>query len=230
MFSEIDAEELCKAAKVDNVSISVMVDNIDHIKLLEKYAIAKNVNFKILIEIDVSYKFLGQTIGVLRSPLKEKEEVINLVEAIEKAKNLQFRGIMGYEAQNASVGDNKFLYRWMKRKSRNYVNTKHQTIIDSLIEAGYSVEVANGGGSGCFQENSEEKVITEIGIGSLLFKSHIFDSIKSLNYFKPSLFFCVTNYKKAARQYCYRFFRRLCKFRCSESHSKTNPTSRNKNH
>jgi D-serine deaminase-like pyridoxal phosphate-dependent protein len=189
MYSDIDAEELCKAASVENVSISVMVDNVKQIKLLEKHAIANNVNFEILIEIDVSYKFLGQTVGVLRSPLKQREEVLKLAEEIENANNLNFRGIMGYEAQNASLGDNKFLYRLIKKKSRNYVNKLHQSIVHDLMEAGYNLKVVNGGGSGCFQENLEESVITEIGIGSLLFKSYIFDSIQSLNEFEPALFF-----------------------------------------
>lgn len=189
MYSEIDAEELCKAASVENVNISVMVDDIRQIKLLEKHAISNNVNFDILIEIDVSYKFLGQTVGVLRSPLNRSEEVIKLAEEVEHANNLNFRGIMGYEAQNASLGDNKLLYRWMKKKSREYVNNMHYTIVQDLIEAGYDVKVVNGGGSGCFQENLEESIITEIGIGSLLFKSHIFDPINSLNEFQPSLFF-----------------------------------------
>ena len=196
MYSEVDVEELCKAAKVDDVRVSVMVDDINHMKLLEKYAVANNVNFNILIEIDVSYKFLGQTIGVLRSPLKQKEEILNLAYEVEKAKNLHFRGIMGYEAQNASVGDNKLLYRWMKKKSRDYVNSMHQSIGEGLKEAGFTLDVVNGGGSGCFQENLEENTITEIGIGSLLFKPHIFDSIQSLNEFKPSLFFVLQIIRK----------------------------------
>jgi D-serine deaminase-like pyridoxal phosphate-dependent protein len=196
MYSEVDVEELCKAAKVEGVTVSVMVDDINHVKLLEKYAIANNVDFNILIEIDVSYKFLGQTIGVLRSPLKQQEEILKLAYEVEKAKNLHFRGIMGYEAQNASVGDNKLLYRWMKKKSRDYVNSMHQSIVNGLKEAGFTLEVVNGGGSGCFQESLEEDTITEIGIGSLLFKSHIFDSIQSLNAFKPSLFFVLQIIRK----------------------------------
>jgi D-serine deaminase-like pyridoxal phosphate-dependent protein len=196
MYSDIDAEELCKAAAFEKTSISVMMDDIKQIKLLEKHAVANNVNFDILIDIDVSYKFLGHTVGVLRSPLKEKEEILKLAEQVNNTKNLNFKGIMGYEAQNASLGDNKLLYRWVKKNSRKYVNNMHQAVVNDLIKAGYDVQVVNGGGSGCFKENLEESVITEIGIGSLLFKSHIFDSIKSLNEFLPSLFFAIQIIRK----------------------------------
>ena len=196
IFSEIDAEELCQAAKVEGVNVTVMIDDIKHIKLLETHAKANNVKLNILIEIDVSYHFIGQTVGVLRSPLKQKDEIIQLAEAIDNADNLSLRGIMGYEAQNASLGDDKFLYRWVKSKSRKYVNIMRQNIVNTLIEAGYTMDVVNGGGSGCFQENLEESSITEIGIGSLLFKPHIFDSITSLREFAPSLFFALQIVRK----------------------------------
>ena len=196
IYSEVDAEELCQAAKVEGVNITVMVDNINHIKLLETHAKANNVQFNLLIEIDLSYRFLGQTAGVLRSPLRQKDEILQLAEAIENADNLSLRGIMGYEAQNASLGDDKFLYRWLKSKSREYVNVMRQETVTALVEAGYSIDVVNGGGSGCFQENLEEPSITEIGIGSLLFKPHIFDSIASLSEFDPSLFFALQIVRK----------------------------------
>ena len=196
IYSEVDSEELCQAAKVEGVNITVMVDNINHIKLLETHAKANNVQFNLLIEIDLSYRFLGQTAGVLRSPLRNKDEILQLAEAIENADNLSLSGIMGYEAQNASLGDDKFLYRWLKSKSREYVNVMRQEIVTALVEAGYSIDVVNGGGSGCFQENLEEPSITEIGIGSLLFKPHIFDSIASLSEFDPSLFFALQIVRK----------------------------------
>jgi D-serine deaminase-like pyridoxal phosphate-dependent protein len=194
--SDIDAEELCQAAKVEGVNVSVMVDDVKQIQLLEGHAKNHNVHLDLLIEIDVSYRFLSQTVGVLRSPLKQVDEILQLAQIIENADSLSMRGIMGYEAQNASLGDNKLLYRFVKRKSRKYVNTMRNDIVNNLTNAGYSLEVVNGGGSGCFQENLEEPSITEIGIGSLLFKPHIFDTINSLDEFKPSLFFILQIVRK----------------------------------
>ncbi len=194
--SSVDIEELCKAASIEGVEISVMVDSKFHIDQLEKAAIKHNVKFQILIELDVADQFFGVNVGVLRSPLRNPEDVINLAREIEKRKNLQYRGIMGYEAQNASIGDTSAFMRWIKKRSRKHVNQLRQDVVKSLISEGLEPEVVNGGGSGCFQETAEEPSITEIGIGSLLFKSHIFDSINSLQDFTPSLFFVLQVVRK----------------------------------
>ncbi len=194
--SPVDIEELCKAASIEGVEISVMVDSKFHIDLLEKAAIKHNVEFNILIEVDIADRFFGVNVGVLRSPLRNSEDVINLAREIEKRKNLQYRGIMGYEAQNASIGDTSAFMRWIKKRSRKHVNQLRQDVVKSLMSEGLEPEVVNGGGSGCFQETAQEPSITEIGIGSLLFKSHIFDSINSLQDFTPSLFFVLQVVRK----------------------------------
>ncbi|MFW9865040.1 MAG: alanine racemase [Candidatus Thorarchaeota archaeon] len=194
--SPIDAEELCKAASVDGVDISVMVDSIYHLDLLEEAAKKYNVVLKILIEVDVADKFLGTNVGVYRSPLRNPEEVVKIAEEIVKKKHLQYRGIMGYEAQNASIGDTSIFMRWIKKRSRKHVNQWRQNVVDALNKKGFEPEAVNGGGSGCFKETAIEPSITEIGIGSLLFKSHIFDSIKSLSDFIPALFFTIQVVRK----------------------------------
>jgi len=195
-MSKVDVEELCQAAKIEGVRITVMVDDTKQIDLLNSVAAEKNVEFGTLIEIDVADKLLGRNIGVYRSPIREPEIVVSLARFINKKSQLHFRGIMGYEAQNASIGDDKMLFRYAKKRSRKKVNIWRQNTVDALITAGFQPEVVNGGGSGCFQETATEPSITEIGIGSLLFKSHIFDSINSLNEFLPSMFFVLQIVRK----------------------------------
>jgi D-serine deaminase-like pyridoxal phosphate-dependent protein len=194
--SSVDAEELCKAALIEGVDITVMVDSFNHLDLLEKAASKFNVNLNILIEVDVADKFLGVNVGVLRSPLRNAEDIVKIAQVINKQKHLQYRGIMGYEAQNASIGDTSFFMRRIKKRSRKHVNQWRQNIVDVLIKEGFEPEVVNGGGSGCFEETADETTITEIGIGSLLFKSHIFDDINSLSSFIPSLFFALQAVRK----------------------------------
>jgi len=120
--SSVDAEELCKAALIEGVNITVMVDSIHHIDLLEKSANKYDINLNILIEVDVADNFLGIKVGVLRSPLRKPEDIVNIAHEIDKRKHLQYRGIMGYEAQNASIGDGNFFMRWIKKRSRKHVN------------------------------------------------------------------------------------------------------------
>ena len=195
-MSKVDVDELCKAASIDGVSITVVVDDIKQINLLEEFAVKNNVEFNTLIEIDVADKLFGRNVGVYRSPIRAPKAAVKLAQIISKANNLYFRGIMGYEAQNASIGDDKALFRFAKKRSRKYVNIWRQNFVDALTKAGLKPEVVNGGGSGCFQETATETSITEIGIGSLLFKSHIFDSINSLNEFLPSVFFVIQIVRK----------------------------------
>ncbi|MFX0024109.1 MAG: alanine racemase [Candidatus Hermodarchaeota archaeon] len=194
--SSIDIEELCKAASIEGVEISVMIDSKFHIDQLEKAAIKHNVKFNVLIEIDVADHFLGQNVGVLRSPLRRVQDIIKLARKIEKCDKLKYRGIMGYEAQNASLGDTRAFIRWIKKRSRKHVNELREKVVNNLISEGLEPEIVNGGGSGCFQETASESSITEIGIGSLLFKSHIFDPINSLQEFIPSLFFVIQVVRK----------------------------------
>ena len=194
--SLIDAEEICNAALIDGVNITVMVDSIEHLDLLEKAASKNNVQIKVLIEFDLADHFLGQNVGVYRSPLRKPKEILTIAQEINKRKHLEYRGIMGYEAQNASIGDNSMLMRWLKKRSRKNVNKWRQDVFNLLKSEGYEPQMVNGGGSGCFQETAAESSITEIGIGSLLFKPHIFDSINSLEEFKPSLFFILQVVRK----------------------------------
>jgi D-serine deaminase-like pyridoxal phosphate-dependent protein len=194
--SLIDAEELCKAALIDDVNITVMVDSIEHLDSLENSASKYNVQLKILIEFDVADHFLGQNVGVYRSPLKKPEDVLKIARATNKRKHLKYKGIMGYEAQNASIGDNSLFMKWIKKRSRKKVNEWRQNVFKLLKSEGFEPQIVNGGGSGCFQETVAESSITEIGIGSLLFKPHIFDSMNSLKEFKPALFFLLQVVRK----------------------------------
>ncbi len=195
-MSKVDVEELCQAAKIEGVNITVMVDDIKQIDLLDNIAAKNNIVLSTLIEIDVAVKLLGRNVGVYRSPIRKPEVVVNLARMISKKSNLNFRGIMGYEAQNASIGDDKMLFRFAKRRSRKHVNKWRQNVVEALSLAGFQPEVVNGGGSGCYQETAIEPSITEIGIGSLLFKSHIFDTINSLSEYVPSLFFVLQIVRK----------------------------------
>ncbi|MGV9197566.1 MAG: alanine racemase [Promethearchaeia archaeon] len=195
-ISSVDAEEACQAAAIEGVNITVVADSVKHLELLQSTAEKKNIHLHVLIEIDVADTFLGKNVGVYRSPLNQPQEVVELAHEIEKRENLIYQGIMGYEAQNASLGDHKWFYRFLKKRSRQHVNQLRQKFVDALVSAGYKPQVVNGGGSGCFQETSREDSTTEIGIGSLLFKSHLFDPINSLEEFIPAMFFALQVVRK----------------------------------
>ncbi|MHA1688073.1 MAG: alanine racemase [Promethearchaeota archaeon] len=201
--SRVDAQELCQATKIEGTRISVMADSVFHLDLLEEAASSQEVKLDVLLEVDVADHFLGINVGVLRSPLREPEQVVKLAREIKKRKHLRFKGFMAYEAQNASLGDDKFLYRYLKKRSRPKVDAQRAAVMKALKENDLIEEdfIVNGGGSGCVQETAADPTITEIGIGSLLFKSHVFDPIESLNEFIPSLYFVLQIVRKPCENY-----------------------------
>ncbi|MHA1492282.1 MAG: hypothetical protein ACTSRI_21845 [Promethearchaeota archaeon] len=81
-----------------------------------------DIELKILLEVDIADKFMEKNVGVLRSPLRNPDDVVGMAREVEKRPHLYYRGIMGYEAQNASLGDTKALIRWVKKRSRKHVN------------------------------------------------------------------------------------------------------------
>ncbi len=189
VISLTDARILAGNAHDDpEAKITVMVDAVEHLELLETAAKDINATLYVCIEVSMAASFVGQYAGVMRSPLETPAQVVALAQAMQKYPHLKFRGIMGYEAQNASIGDDSFLMRKMKTHSRQVVNARREQVMNALKEAGFNCEIVNGGGSGCFQDTAAEVSTTEIGVGSALFKSYIFDPINSMKIFNPSLF------------------------------------------
>lgn len=189
IYNGAEAKLLCDAIIRDpETRVHVMVDAEEHLQLLERHAAKNNVKLGIIIDCDFSIKFVGQHAGVLRSPLTHSEAVVALAKKTVDFPHLEFRGIMGYEAQEAGIGDSSWLFRKMKQKSREINDARRSNIVSALRNAGFSPEIVNGGGSGCFQLTAAEDEVTEVTIGSGLFKSYIFDPIESMNGFAPSLF------------------------------------------
>ena len=203
IITETDAIKLCTAAQRNpNVKITAMVDSIQHLEILETCAKNADVTLSICIDCDMGFPFLTQWAGVLRSPLNSIEKIINFAHESEKYPHLVFRGIMGYEVEEAGTSDQSFIMRKMKAQSRQSVNQKRKEIIIALKDAGFNPELVNGGGSGCFQKTAEEPDITEIGLGSGLIKSYIFDPIESMHNFQPSLFMALRIVRSTSTQCC----------------------------
>jgi D-serine deaminase-like pyridoxal phosphate-dependent protein len=189
IYNRPEADILSKAIKRDpETRVHVMVDNPAHLYLLEKSAAKHDVKLGIIVDYDASVNFMGQVAGVMRSPLTKPKEVVSLAKQCSEFSHLEFRGIMGYEGQEAGIGDFSIVYSLMKQKSRRENSEKRAAIVAALKEAGLPPKIVNGGGSGCFQDTGSEESVTEVTIGSGLFKSYIFDPIESMNPLKPSLF------------------------------------------
>lgn len=189
LMNRIEVETCARAVQdYPEIKVALMADSEDHLQLYEKVAAKLDVVLQLLLDVDMSINFMGQRVGTLRSPLTTPNQIVALGRKVKDFPHLQFKGIMGYEAQEASTPDDSFLYRRMKQVSRRQVTRRRADVVRALEEAGLHCEIVNGGGSGSFQDTARENCVTEVTVGSGLFKSYLFDTIKNLRDFMASMF------------------------------------------
>lgn len=183
-------------------SIICMVDAVEHIDLLEAVAAEANGKFYVCIDVDMSTNFPFLYFGVRRSPLQNERDVVHLAHKIKSCKHVELKGIMGYEAQIAGVGDDvpnqnlkNRLVTFLKKKSRKTVEDRRKTIVEALRKEGFSLEFVNGGGTGSLHTTASDDVVTEVTVGSGFYSPLLFDYYRDFHY-KPSLFFALPVVRK----------------------------------
>ena len=176
-------------------SICLMIDSIDHLALLQKEGEKSNIIFSVCIDIDLSIQFPGIYFGVKRSPINNKEKLINLLSYLKKCNAIRLEGLMGYEAQIAGLADNAKEYglknkiiQLLKKRSIPKLNNWRKEAVDLIKQEGFNLKFINGGGTGSVDTTIEDPVVTEITIGSGFFNSHLFDNYANFQ-LHPSLLF-----------------------------------------
>jgi D-serine deaminase-like pyridoxal phosphate-dependent protein len=150
------------------------------------------------VEVDVAYRPAGGLrLGVLRSPLRAPEDVYRIAAGASERAHLDFQGLMGYEAQNAATAD-RLHERLFKRLSQKDVWEQRRRVVEYLAQRELPPPMVNGGGSGCYQLALSDPTITEVGVGSALFKSHLFDGFLNLGEFQPAIYFALQIVRKPA--------------------------------
>ncbi len=179
-------------------SIAVMVDCQDHLDMIEKAAtsVADPQRVRVAIDIDAGYLALGGKLraGARRSPVRTPADAAALARAIVARPGLRLAGLMAYEGQIAGVGDNppgRPLYaqaiRYMQRKSAAELAARRAAIVAAVREVA-PLEFVNGGGTGSIDKTAAEPAVTEIGAGSGLYHSKLFDSYRSFTGRPAALF------------------------------------------
>jgi D-serine deaminase-like pyridoxal phosphate-dependent protein len=87
-------------------SICFMVDKLEHIEVLNEIAVKHNAQAKICVDVDMSSTFPGIYFGVYRSSIKNAADLKSLIRSSSSFSNIKWKGLMGYEAQIAGIGDN----------------------------------------------------------------------------------------------------------------------------
>lgn len=189
---DIFIEKTLKGAR-----LSLVVDCLEHLRALSKAGEKAGVTLNLCLDIDMSYRPLGRQfhIGVRRSPLHSPDQALDLARASRNMAGICIQGIMGYEAQIASVNDNypaqwikNRLLRCVKHQSIKELTQRRGKIIDQLRAEGLSLSVVNGGGSGSLVSTGRDDGVTEVTAGSAFFAPGLFHYFHEV-WFEPAAFF-----------------------------------------
>jgi D-serine deaminase-like pyridoxal phosphate-dependent protein len=177
-YPTVDTNSLEQLAKSPQ-DITLMVDRVEHLEMLEAIAKKHNSTFNICIDLDLSMDLPGVRFGVYRSSIQEEKSLNTFLHLLKKCQHLKLKGVMGYEAQIAGVGDkNSLLMRILKKFSLKQLKKRRQHLMNVIKAAGFTLEIVNGGGTGSLHETSQENVVTEVTAGSAFFAPVLFDQYK----------------------------------------------------
>jgi D-serine deaminase-like pyridoxal phosphate-dependent protein len=187
-YPSTDIVSLQKLAK-DPSEITLMVDRIEHLDLLQKIALENKAVFRICVDIDMSMDLPGVRFGVYRSHLQEENNLKAFLSHLKKCDQLKLTGAMGYEAQIAGVMDDKSgLIRTLKKFSKNQLKKRRADLVKIIQDHGHPLSIVNGGGTGSLQSTVQESVVNEITVGSAFFAPVLFDHYQDFK-LDPALYF-----------------------------------------
>jgi D-serine deaminase-like pyridoxal phosphate-dependent protein len=179
--------------------VTITVDHPEQIRKLAEAMKGAGRPFKVLLDVDVSLRFLGGLIhlGVRRSRIRTVSDAIAFCEEIARYPELRAAGLMAYEAQVAGLGDrNPFkrllnpAFGWVRRLSRPRVAKLRAEIAAAMSARGLAVSIVNGAGTGSLNWALSEPALTEVTIGSGLLCPHLFDYYSNIR-FEPACYFAL---------------------------------------
>jgi D-serine deaminase-like pyridoxal phosphate-dependent protein len=173
------AAEQVRAGK----TILFMADLPEHLDLLEAAAVRAGVRLSVCVDIDLSSRFPLLYFGVYRSAIVGQADLERFLAHLrERCAHLDLKGLMGYEAQIAGVGDavagqapKNLAVRLLKSRSRREVARRRAESVALIRAHGHELPLVNAGGTGSLESSSSETVVTEVTAGSAFYAPHLFD-------------------------------------------------------
>ncbi len=155
-------------------SITVMVDDVEHLGLIRQAAQSPGAPIRICIDVDSSLRIGRLHLGARRSPLHGVDEVLRFASLVASERGVQLVGLMFYDAQIAGVPDSSVAVRLMKRRSIADLAARRQAIVRRVGEHS-DLSFVNGGGTGSLHTLGPDSSLTEVAAGSGLFGPTLFD-------------------------------------------------------
>lgn len=189
VFGRLSAEGRC---------VVPVVDDRHHLRLLAEAAEAHDTEIGVCIDLDVSWRPVGDMhLGVRRSPLRDSEQVRAFAKLVAESPRLRLDGLMAYEAQVATAQDKTRgdrlrdpVRRFIKSQSRALVADRRMASVDALKAEGLPLALVNGGGTGSLRSTLTDPAVTEVTVGSGFYCPHLFDGFSDLDII-PAAFFAL---------------------------------------
>lgn len=189
-YPTVDRDALRRLAASPSAreQITLMIDSIAHVDLIDDVLGPDHPELRVCIELDVSWRPIpGLHVGPRRSPVFTPEQAAALARSVVARRGVKLVGLMGYEGQIAGVGDadenriKALMLGAMQRRSAAELNARREAAVRAVREV-TELEFVNGGGTGSIETTVADKSVTEVAAGSGLIGPVLFDSYRR---FKP---------------------------------------------
>jgi len=184
--------------------IYLMTDHPEHLQRINAVGAALDICLPVCLDLDMSSKFPGIHFGVLRSSVASVADCKTYLNALKDCPKVALKGVMGYEAQIAGLGDNvrgqamkNAVIRKLKARSLKEITKRRQLVVELVKSAGHTLDFVNGGGTGSLESTREEEWVTEVTIGSGFYTSTLFDSYVKFRHL-PSAAYAIEVVRKPA--------------------------------
>jgi len=186
--------------------VSLVADSVAHLERLSAAGERAGVTLNACLEVDLSYRPFRTSLhlGARRSPVRTPAEALALSHAARSMKGVRIDAIMGYEGHIASTNDDlpgerlkNRLVRLMKRASIPELTRRRTAVVRALREAGATLRVVNGGGSGSLVSSGRDPSLTEVTAGSAFYGPALFHHFREVH-FQPAAFFAVQVVRRPA--------------------------------
>jgi D-serine deaminase-like pyridoxal phosphate-dependent protein len=155
------ANQIVGARKVERLvhlasysDVMVAVDSFENLTELGRAALGKNVQLRVLVEINIGHNRCG---------VEPYEHALEMARAVQDTPGVRFMGLMGYDGHCTRSVDASKREACARRANRILVETR-----EYIEKAGLGVEIVSGSGTYTYKYATQFDGITEIQAGTYL--------------------------------------------------------------
>lgn len=172
--------------------ITLMVDSVEQLDLIEAAVGSGGVPLRVCLELDAALRAPRGLVhlGARRSPVHGARQARALAREVVGRPGFRLVGLMAYEGQIAGMGDNapgspalrQAAVRAVQRISRAEIAHRRAAVV-AAVEDVAKLEFVNGGGTGSLESTAAEEAVSELAAGSGVYMPALFDNYRA---FAPS--------------------------------------------